>query len=423
VKPAPLKFGKTAPISDHSLGGRNPGDKPERRLMPWSNQSGGGGPWKGGGGQGPWGQGPRGSGGPTPPDLEQLLRRSQEGLKRVLPGGGGGGDGAGRLFGGIIALLVAAAVVWFGFIYKVGAGQQGVVLRFGEFNRMTPVFAGYSFRLPYPIETVYTPNVQAPTRLTVGFADRVGGGSQIDVPGESLMLTGDENIVDVDFVVLWVIGNPREYLFNLQSPAQTVKAVAESAMREVVGRNNIQPLLTDLREQVQREVQQLMQATLDDYKAGINVTDVTLQKVDPPTDVIAAFRDLQAARANQEQAQNEAQRYANEVVPRARGDASQITESANAYRDQIIAEARGRADRFIKVYDEYKLAPDVTRRRIYLETMEDVFSKVNKVIIDQKGPGVVPFLPLNDARNPLAPAQPPAPTGPGPRVTTGGARP
>ncbi len=212
------------------------------------------------------------------------------------------------------------------------------------------------------------------------------------------MLTGDENIVDIDFKVQWQIdrNNPANYLFNIEDPEGTVKQVAESAMREVVGRRNIQPILTQERQQVQLAVQALMQETLDQYQAGIDITQVQMQKVDPPEQVIDAFRDVQAARADQETAQNRADAYANEVVPEARGEAAQIVEQAQAYRDQVVAEATGQADRFLSVYEEYAKAPEVTRQRIYLETLERVFANTDKIIIDSAaGSGVVPYLPLD----------------------------
>lgn len=216
------------------------------------------------------------------------------------------------------------------------------------------------------------------------------------------MLTGDENIVDVGFKVQWRIKNTREgivnYLFNVQNPEGTVKAVAESAMREVVGNSNIDSILTENRVSIQNDVDTLMQTTLDSYAAGIDVTEVQMQKVDPPQQVIDSFRDVQAARADQERIQNEAQSYANRIVPEARGEAARVLEAANAYRDQTVAEATGQSQRFTQVYEQYVKAPDVTRARLYLETMEKVLGSNNKVIIDSKsgGQGVIPYLPLNE---------------------------
>src|SRR3954465_3735359 len=365
--------------------------------MPWSNQ--GGGPWgSGGGSKGPWGSGQQPAG-PTPPDLEEFLRRSQDRLRSVLPGGLGGK--------GIILIVLAAVAIWgaSGF-FRVDPDELGVVLRFGKFVR--EVQPGLNYHLPYPVETVLTPKALRVNKIDIGMRmveDSRRGSTVRDVPEESLMLTGDENIVDVDFSVLWRIkpNGVGEYLFNIQNPEGTVKAVPESPLREVIGRSDIQPILTGARQGIETGVQELMQKTLDTYGAGVSVQQVQLQKVDPPSQVIDSFRDVQAARADLERAQNEAQTYANRVVPEARGRAAQITQAAEAYREQTVAEARGRAARFTKVLDEYKKAPDVTRQRLYLETMERVFGAIDKVIIDQgngqpggSGSGVVPVLPLNE---------------------------
>ena len=370
--------------------------------MPWSNQ--GGGPWGSGGSKGPWGSGPQSSG-PTPPDLEQLLRRSQDKLRSVLPGGNLGSRG--------FALITLGAIVLWGVsgFFRVEPDELGVVLRFGKYVR--EVQPGLNYHLPYPVETALTPKALRVNKIDVGMRvvdDARRGTTVRDVPEESLMLTGDENIVDVDFSVLWKIkpGAVGDYLFNIQNPEGTVKAVAESAMREVVGRSNIQPILTGARQTVEAAVQDLMQKTLDQYGAGILVQQVQLQKVDPPAQVIDSFRDVQAARADLERAQNEAQTYANRVVPEARGKVAQITQNAEAYREQTVAEATGQTSRFTKIYEEYRKAPDVTRQRMYLETMERLFSGTDKIILDaggNQGSGVVPYLPLNElTRRPATPA-------------------
>ncbi len=366
--------------------------------MPWSNQSGGGGNgggWKGGsggggsgGGGGPWGQGP----GNQPPDLEEMLRRSQDRMKQVMRGGGIPGPLA------FLAAVAAAAVVaWYAFFFRVDPDELGVVMRFGEFVRQEP--PGLHFRLPYPIEEVVKPKVTRQNIIEIGMRsaafDRGFGGGAQDVKEESLMLTGDENTVDIDFVVYWRIKDAAQYLFNIQNADNTVKEVAESAMREVVGQSNIQPILTEARAKTELAVLNLIQQTLDSYQAGIQIDQVTLQKVDPPSDVIDAFRDVQAARADKERLQNEAFAYANKVVPEARGEAERILQGAEGYKQQTVAEAQGQTARFLQVYDEYKKAPDVTRKRIFLETMERVFGSTDKVIIDSKSQGVVPYLPLD----------------------------
>lgn len=378
--------------------------------MSWKNQSGG--PW-GGGPRGPWGNGPQSSG-PNSPDLEDLIRRGQEKLRTALPGGLGSGKG-------IIAVIAIAVLAWLlsGF-YRVEPDEQGVVLRFGKFVGTTN--PGLNYHLPYPIETVLTPQVTRVNRIDIGIRtgdDPRRGASMRDVAEESLMLTGDENIVDVDFAVFWMVkpaapGSSEDigaanFLFNVQNPEGTIKAVAESAMREVVGRTNIQPILTGARQGIETSVQELMQRTLDSYRSGILITQVQLQKVDPPSQVIDAFRDVQAARADAERLQNEAQAYANRVVPEARGEAARITQGAQGYKERAIIEARGQTSRFLSVLTQYQKAPDVTRQRLYLETMERVFGGMDKVIIDQSaagGSGVVPYLPLGalDGRGATSPA-------------------
>jgi membrane protease subunit HflK len=357
--------------------------------MPWNNQTGGGRP--GGGGRGPWGNGP--SGGGTPPDLEEFLKRSQEKLRQLLPRGLGG---SGTL---IIGLIVIA--VWLASgIYVVDPDEQGVVTRFGAFvGRTTP---GINYHLPWPIEAVQTPPVTRENQLNIGYRLGSAEGAR-DIPEESLMLTGDENIVDINFTVFWVIKDASAFLFNVENPDNqldgTVKAVAESAMREVVGKNQIEPILTANREPIQDEVRDLMQRILEAYGAGVTVTRVQMQKADPPAQVIEAYRDVQAAQTDQDRMRNEAEAYANKVIPEARGQAARIVQQAEGYKQQVTAEAQGEAARFVSVYDQYKKAPEVTRRRIYLDTMRDVFGDMNKVIVDNKGgTGVVPYLPLPELR-------------------------
>src|SRR6218665_1218491 len=335
--------------------------------MPWSNQSGGGsggGPWGqrggsgGGGGGGPWGGGGSnggGGGGNTPPDLEEILRRSQDRLKTFMPGGNLRGRG-------IVLGLVALAFVWAATgVYFVRPNEVGLNLVFGKFVGKTGEGANWNW--PYPVGSVIKPAVTNVVTTEVGFRTVESARPSPHNPGteESLMLTGDENIVDVDVIVQWQIDPvaPENFVFNIQDPAGTVKAVAESAMREVIGRRNIQPVLTTDRGAIETEVRQLMQETLDSYKAGVQIRLVQLQKVDPPQQVIDAFRDVQAARADQERLRNEAQTYANRVVPEARGRAAQLTQAAEAYKDQTVAEALGQASRFNAVYEQYKNAPGV----------------------------------------------------------------
>jgi modulator of FtsH protease HflK len=374
--------------------------------MAWKNQ--GGGPW-GSGPKGPWGSGPQSSG-PNPPDLEDLLRRGQDKLQSLIPGGHISAMG--------VILVILIAVVGWGLsgFFRVQSEELGVVLRFGKHVRT--VQPGLNYHLPYPIETVLLPKALRVSTLNVGMRveeGRSGSTTMRDVPQESLMLTGDENIVDVDFTVLWRIkadgvGN---YLFNIQAPEGTVKAIAESAMREVIGRSDIQQILTSARTATESAVQELMQRTLDEYSSGVQIQQVQMQKVDPPAQVIDAFRDVQAARADQERLQNEARTYANRVIPDARGRSAQILQGAEAYREQTVAEAKGQTSRFLRVYDEYKKAPDVTRQRIYLETMERIFGAADKLVYDPgsgAGGGVMPYLPLSELSR-RGPSQQPAAQG------------
>src|SRR5262247_1463404 len=331
--------------------------------------------------------GSKGNGRPPPhPDLEELLKRSQDMLKQVMPGGAG-------LPGPLLVLIaaaIAAIVAFYAFTFRVDPDELGVVMLFGKPVRTEP--PGLHFRQPYPIEEVRLPKVTRQNIIEIGMrSSEVARGVQ-PVPEESLMLTGDENIVDINFVVFWRIKDAQKFLFNIQKPDVTVKEVAESAMRDIVGQSNIQPLLTGARQQTEQAVQKLTQDVLDSYGAGVSVDQVQLQKVDPPTQVIDAFRDVQAARADKERLQNEAGSYANKIVPEARGDAERILQGARAYKEQTVAEATGQSARFLKIYEEYKKAPEVTRKRMYLETMERVLGGTDKIILDTKGrQGVLPY--------------------------------
>lgn len=357
--------------------------------MPWNMNNGGSGRGPGGG-RGPWGQG---SGGGTPPDLEELLRRSQDRLRQIMPRGFGPGGAA-------IAGLIILVVWLFSGIYVVAQDEQGVVQRFGKFvGTTTP---GINYHLPWPIESVQTPTVTRENQINIGYrlGTEMGRADDAlrDVPEESQMLTGDENIVEIDFTVFWVVKDAGAYLFNVEDPDGAIKAVAESVMREVVGRNQIERILTADREPIQDQVRSLMQQSLDAYGAGVTVTRAQMQRVDPPAQVIDAYRDVQAARADLERMRNEAQAYANNVVPVARGEAARILQDAEGYKGKVIAEAQGEAARFTSIYDEYKKAPEVTRRRIYLETMQNILANSNKIIVDKAGTGAIPYLPLPELR-------------------------
>lgn len=355
--------------------------------MPWNNQTGG---RPGNGGRGPWGGG--GPSGGQPPDLEELFKRSQEKLRGMLPGGFGRG-------GALIAVLIVAVVWLFSGIYVVQPDQQGVVLRFGAVVAQTG--NGLHYHLPWPIETVETPSVTRENQISIGFVPAADANQLRQVPEESLMLTGDENIVDISFTVFWVIKDASDYLFNVENPGNpnaaikeaTIKAVSEAAMREIVGRNQIDTVLTENREGIQADVRDLAQTVLDSYGAGVTITRVQMQRADPPSQVIDSYRDVQAARTDQERMRNEAEAYANRVIPEARGGAARIIQQAEAYREQVVAEAEGEAQRFTSILTEYENAPAVTRQRIYLETMQQIFANMNKVILDTQD-GVAPYFPL-----------------------------
>src|SRR5215472_14473582 len=357
---------------------------------PWGSGPRGGGPWGGNRGSG-GGQSPRGRG-PQPPDFEELLRRSQDRFRRVLPGGFGTGTGIAVVILGILVIWLAS-----GF-YRVLPDEVGVVLRFGAYNRTTQ--PGLNYHLPSPIETVLTPSVTRVNRTEIGYRNAEGPGrGQVSrqVPEEALMLTGDENIVDVNFTVFWVIKDAQSYLFNIRGPEATVKSAAESAMREVVGETPIAQALSEGRGKIETDTQTLLQGILNAYSSGIEVTQLQLLKVDPPAPVIDAFRDVQRALADRERLRNEAEAYRNDIIPRARGDAVRIKQEAEGYRQQIINQAQGDADRFLAVYHAFKAAEDVTLQRLYLETMQEILKNSNKVIIDKSAQGesgVLPYLPL-----------------------------
>jgi membrane protease subunit HflK len=398
-------------------------------------QSEGGGPWgtgprggSGNGGGGPWGSGrgggqsggsPRGPRGPQPPNLEDILRRSQDRFRQVIPGGFGGGTG-------IIIAVIAVAALWLasGF-YRVLPDEVGVVLRFGAYNRTTP--PGLGWHLPAPIESVLKPSVTHINRIEIGYrSTETRGGQSRQLPEEALMLTGDENIVDINFTVFWLIKDAQAFLFNIRNPEATVKSAAESAMREVVGETPIAQALAEGRGKIEQETQRLLQRILDMYGSGIDVTQVQMAKVDPPAPVIDAFRDVQRALADRERLRNEAEAYRNDILPRARGDAVRIRQEAEAYRAEIVARAQGDADRFLAVYNAFKAARDVTLQRLYLETMEDILKNSKKVIIDKAAEGqsgVLPYLPLPDLLQSPGTAAGSAPSSPqaAPPSSTGGA--
>ena len=362
---------------------------------PWGgggNQGGdnGGGDDKGSGGRGPGGQGPQ------IPEFEEIVKKGQEQLKILLGGrggrggsngtDGGGGNGIGK---GTIGLVVVAALgLWaFSSFYSVKPEEKSVELFFGkEYGVRGP---GLHFA-PWPAVTKEVLVVTRENQLEVG----VGKGSTRTDNG--LMLTGDENIVDIDFQVVWNIASPTQFLFNLAGPEETIAAVAESAMREIIARSELAPILNRDRGAISSELEILIQGTLDSYSSGINIVRINLDKADPPSDVIDAFREVQAAEQTRDTLEKQADAYANKAVAGARGEAAQLLQEAEGYRAQVVNEAEGEASRFNAVYTEYAKAPEVTRKRLYLETMEKVLGSVDKVLIDESATGVVPYLPLNE---------------------------
>ena len=378
--------------------------------MPWSNQNGGsnggGGPWGGGGDNGgnngggnnggPWGQGPRkggGGGNNNPPDLEELIRKGQDRLKQVLPGGGGSGGAGGApnkamfAFGGI-----ALVGLWlFQSIYTVQPDELGVELLFGK-PKTEVSEPGLHFYI-WPIEKVEVANIREQL-INVGDARN-------QTSNTGLMLSGDQNIVQVEFSVAYQVSSPKDYLFNVAVPDDMIRQISESAMREVVGRRPAQDIYRDDRQGIAENVREILQVTLDQYGAGINVNAVSIEDAAPPREVADAFEEVQRAEQDEDRFVEEANQYSNQQLGRARGEGARILEAASAYRTRVVEEATGEAQRFIAIYDEYIQAPDVTRQRLYLETLEGVLASTNKVIVEQgqDGSGVVPYLPLPEINN------------------------
>jgi membrane protease subunit HflK len=387
----------------------------EVERMAWNNNSGGpwgsggsggggdkgngGGPWSGGGGGGGGNRGGGGGGGPfgrRPPDMDDVIRKGQERLRNLMPGGMGS-------IKGVILIALAAVVIWLltGF-FRVQPNQQAVQLIFGKPYGL-PAEQGLHYNLPAPIGNVVVVNVQDLRRTVIGSHSGTGtsggfGRGARPTSTENLMLTGDENIVDIEFAVLWQVKDVFKYGFGVRNGEETVRAASEAAMREVIGQATLQYALGDGRTKVEQDTKDLLQKVLDEYGIGVRVTQVQLQRVDPPQDVIGAFRDVQAARADKERNVNEANTYRNQVLPRAKGEASAIVQRAEAYKAQTVATAKGDAQRFEQVYDQYSKAKDITAERLYIETMENVLRSASKVMVDKNGQGVIPYLPLPEVR-------------------------
>ncbi|MGF1627116.1 MAG: FtsH protease activity modulator HflK [Alphaproteobacteria bacterium] len=394
--------------------------------MPWKNQSGGGGPWGGdagsgngsggGGGGGPWGAGGGGGGGggrgPTPPGFDDLIRQSQDRMKRFLPGGFFGGRG-------IVLIIIGAIVIWLatGF-YRVQPGEQGVVLRFGQFIGITD--PGLNYRLPGPIEDheIVNVNLERLTLIGVRAAGEGREGAPLYNFAESRMLTGDENLVDLGFAIVWNVVEAPNFVFNVRDPESTVRFIGESVMREVIGQRRITELIVstgaalgadadaaNVRREIELRVATLLQERLNFYGTGISVVNVQLQGVDPPTEVIDAFRDVQNAESEAEAMINTARAYANQVIPRARAEAYSVTQEARAYSERVRAQADGDAARFLQVLEAYDSAQSIVAERLYIETVSAVFADLPKVIIDlgSATQGVLPYLPLEAMQGALRP--------------------
>lgn len=349
--------------------------------MPWSNQGGNNGNGNQGG---PWGQGPKrpNGGGQQPPDLDDIIRQGQEKIKQIFPGGGAPGSGGSNKFMFILGAAALVGIVLMNSFYRVQADEQGVVLQLGKYNRTAG--PGLHFAV-WPIETVEVLPVTKEHNLTFG-------GRNAD---DGRMLAGDQNMVDIRFTVQWRIADAKKFLFNIREPEALIRVVSESAMRDVVGRTPADVVRTKGRLDTQEQVKALIQKTLTSYNSGININGVQLEQADPPPQVVDAFEEVQRAEQEQNKLIREAERYRNRLLGEARGEAAQIVEKSKAYKARVIAEAQGEAERFSKIYSEYSKAKDVTRKRLFLETMEDVLGKSNKVIIEGKGgSGVVPYLPL-----------------------------
>lgn len=381
--------------------------------MSWDDNSGGKGrnPWgssnnnSGGGKKNPWGSGGgnnSGGRGPTePPDLDDIFAKIQDGMKDFLPPSMGGGKF-------ILAGAAVIVLIWMGSgFYTVNPGEHAVVQRFGAWNRTVDT-EGLKYRLPAPIETAVKFNVNEIRTMNIGFTGSTGRTGAVvsgrDVPEESLMLTSDFNIVDLDFVVQWNISSAEDYVFNIENPENTLRKVAQSAIREVVGQTRMFQIITTERGSVAEASKEIMQTILDQYKSGINITQVLINSAEVHPDVQAAFQDVQSAKQDAEDVQNRAQAYREDIIPKARGAANRVLQESQAYKESVIARASGDADRFNSVLSAYQSGQDVTKERMYIETMESVLMNAQKIILDDGGKnGVVPYLPLNEL-NRVSPA-------------------
>lgn len=377
-----------------------------------------GGPW------GPWGGGenkgenqgnqqpnrPNNKG--SEPSFEDLLKKGEDFITKLINGGGSGNNGGGNNQNkpsgtsqapkSIIGLIILGAILlWLSLgVYKVNSDENAAVLYFGKFYSIaTP---GLNYHIPYPFGRAIKRSVTTVNNEEFGFSS-ASNRSRIkrNFDAESLMLTGDENIVDIEFQVQWQISDIENFVFNIAEPTLAIRQATESAMREIIARTPIADVLSDGKRRIELETKDLLQDILDEYKAGVRIVLVQLRRVDPPSQVIDSFRDVQTAKADKEKEINQAQSYSNDIIPRARGTASQMKEESEAYAQEVVSNAEGEAGRFLEVYNQYKLAKRVTRRRMYLETMEKIYQKIDKVYIDNKTSqgGVLPYFPLNDIKS------------------------
>jgi len=347
----------------------------------------------GGNNKDPWG----GRGDQGPPDLDEVVRKMQDKLGGLFGGrkrGGGGNGSGGSGFAGFGLIAGIAAIVWlFSGIYIVDAGKQGVVLRFGAYNEAT--MPGPHWRIPYPVDQVEIVDVEQRRFVEIGYRSGSSGQASVSVPREALMLTKDENIVNIQLAVQYQVSDPRDYLFNTRDPNAVLKQAAESAIREVIGTSEMDFVLKEGRAEVVGRTRAVMQKTLDSYNAGLLVSDVNLQDAQPPEEVQASFSDAIKAREDKERFKNEAEAYSNDIIPKARGGAARQMQEAEGYKESLIAKAEGEASRFSQLLTEYKKAPQVTRKRLYLETMESVLKKTGKVIVDSKSANNLMYLPID----------------------------
>ena len=348
----------------------------------------------GGNNKDPWG----GRGDQGPPDLDEVVRKMQDKLGGLFGGrkksGGASGGSSGAGFTGLGLIAGIAAVVWlFSGIYIVDAGKQGVILRFGAFHEVT--MPGPHWRIPYPVDQVEIVDVEQRRFVELGYRSGDAGQTRVAVPREALMLTKDENIVNIKLAVQYQVSDSRKYLFNVRDPNSVLKQVAESAIREAIGQNEMDFVLKEGRAEVVSRVKQVMQKPLDKYNSGLLVSDVNLQDAQPPEEVQAAFSDAIKAREDKERLKNEAEAYANDVIPKARGAAARQIQEAEAYREALIAKAEGEASRFSQLLKEYARAPEITRKRLYFETMESVLARTGVVLMDSENANSLMYLPID----------------------------